>query len=197
MNAAAALTAIDMRPFVGDAHLIYTFHDYAPWQFTHQGMRGSPAYALDAIAYPAPSSADAMNQATERRIALLDLDGSALEQAQKAKRTLAGYVSSGFDRSTLEQTFRQVTAWRMAQRLPAHAILLGEFGVRRTSYQNTVEGAAARERWLRDIRELAETHGFAWACWTYAGAGGFALAENEIGPGFAAATRRALGLVSP
>jgi endoglucanase len=130
-------------------------------------------------------------------MAVLDLDGSALAQAQKAKRTLASYVSSGFDRSTLEKTFQQVTAWRMTQRLPAHAILLGEFGVHRTPYQNTVEGSAARERWLRDMRELAEAHGFAWACWSYAGAGGFALAENESGPGFDAATRRALGLVSP
>jgi endoglucanase len=197
MNAAAALTAIDMRPFASDARLIYTFHDYSPWQFTHQELRGSPAYALDAIAYPAPASAEAMSQATEQRMAILDLDGSALALAQKAKRTLASYVSSGFDRSTLEKTFQQVTAWRMAQRLPAHAILLGEFGVHRTPYQNTVEGSAARERWLRDMRELAEAHGFAWACWTYAGAGGFALAENETGPGFDAATRRALGLVSP
>ena len=146
MNAAAALTAIDMRPFASDGRLIFTFHDYSPWQFTHQGLRGSPAYALDAIAYPAPASAEASNQATERRMATLDLDGFALEQAQKAERTLASYVSPGFDRSTLETTFRQVTAWRMAQRLPAQAILLGEFGVHRTPYQNTIEGSAARER---------------------------------------------------
>jgi endoglucanase len=196
MNAAAALTAIDMRTFAADPRLIYTFHDYAPWQFTHQGVRGSAADALDAIAYPAPGSTEAMSQATERRMAALDLDGAALEQARKAKRTLASYVSSGFDRSTLEQTFQQMTAWRTAQRLPAHAILLGEFGVHRTPYQNTVEGSTARERWLRDMRELAEAHGFAWACWTYAGSGGFALAENETGPGFDLATRRALGLVS-
>ena len=90
-----------------------------------------------------------------------------------------------------------MTAWRTAQRLPAHAILLGEFGVHRTPYQTTVEGSAAREHWLRDMRELAEQHGFAWACWSYTGSGGFALAENETGPGFDAATRRPLGLVSP
>lgn len=58
----------------------------------------------------------------------------------------------------------------------------------------TPEGAASREHWLRDMRELAETHGFAWSAWTYSGAGGFALAESEAGPGFDAATRRALGL---
>ena len=45
-----------------------------------------------------------------------------------------------------------------------------------------------------EMRELAEAHGFAWAAWTYAGTGGFALAENDTGPGFDAATRRALGL---
>lgn len=195
MNAPAALTALDMRPFAGDPRLIYTYHDYSPWQFTHQGVRGNPAFALDAIAYPAPPSAAAMMAATRRRTVNLGLDGAALEQAEQAKRTLARYA--GFDRSELERTFRQVGAWRSAQRLPAHAVLLGEFGVHRTPYLGTPEGAAARERWLRDMRELAEAHGFAWACWTYAGAGGFALAENETGPGFDAATRRALGLRSP
>lgn len=195
MNAPAALTAFDMRLFAGDARLIYTYHDYSPWQFTHQGLRGNPAYALDAIAYPAPPSAAAMMVATRRRTVHLGLDGVALEQAEQAKRTLARYA--GFDRSDLERTFRQVSAWRSAQGLPAHAILLGEFGVHRTPYLETPEGAAARERWLRDMRELAEAHGFAWACWTYAGAGGFALAQNEAGPGFDAATRRALGLRAP
>ncbi len=192
MNAAAALTAIDTRPFAGDSRLIYTYHDYAPWQFTHQGVRGSPAHALDAIPYPAPPSADAMIAATRQRIAGLGLEGTALSEARKATRTLAGYA--GFDRSDLERTFRQVNAWRIAQRLPAHAILLGEFGVHATPYLNTPEGALARETWLRDMRQLAEAHGFAWAAWTYAGSGGFALAEDESGPGFDAATLRALGL---
>jgi len=195
MNAAGALAAIDMRPFAGDTRLIYTYHDYSPWQFTHQGARGNPAYSLDAIPYPAPASPEAMIAATRRRMTGLALDGSALKQAEAAARTLAQYV--GFDRSALERTFRQVSAWRVAKRLPAHAILLGEFGVRRTPYSGTPDGAASRQLWLRDMRELAEAHGFAWACWTYAGTGGFALAEGETGPGFDAATRRALGLLSP
>ncbi|HEV7323820.1 MAG TPA: cellulase family glycosylhydrolase [Bosea sp. (in: a-proteobacteria)] len=193
MNAPAALAAIDMRPFAGDPRLIYTYHDYSPWQFTHQGVRGNPAFSLDAIPYPAPSSAQAMIAASQRRIGSLGLDGAALEQARAAKRTLARYA--GFDRSALERTFLQVSAWRSAQRLPAHAVMLGEFGVHRTPYLATAKGVAAREHWLRDMRELAEAHGFAWACWTYAGAGGFALAENETGPGFDVATRRALGLL--
>lgn len=192
MNAAAALTAVDRRPFAGDPRLLYTYHDYAPWQFTHQGVRGSPAYALDAIPYPASVSPEAMTAATRQRIASLGLDGAALEQADKAKRSLARYA--GFDRSGLETTFRQVNAWRIAQHLPAQAVLLGEFGIHRTPYMATPEGATAREHWLRDMRELAEAHGFAWSAWTYAGTGGFALAENDTGPGFDAATRRALGL---
>lgn len=192
MNAAPALTAIDTRPFAGDSRLIFTYHDYAPWQFTHQGVRGSPAYALDAIAYPAPPAPDAMMAASRKRIASLGLRGAALNEARNAKRTLADYA--GFDRSSLERTFRQVGAWRIAQGLPARAILLGEFGVHRTAYLHTPAGTVSRETWLRDMRELAEAHGFAWAAWTYAGTGGFALAENETGPGLDAATLRALGL---
>lgn len=194
MNAPGALPQIGMAPFAGDARLIFTYHDYSPWQFTHQGLPGSPAYALDAIVYPAPASVDAMNQATDQRIATLGLSGAQLDLARQAKQTLPSYVSSGFNRSTLERTFRQVTAWRTAQNRPAQAILLGEFGVRKTPFEDTADGAAARASWLRDMRELAETYGFAWSCWTYVAAGGFALAENETGPGFDAATRGALGL---
>jgi endoglucanase len=194
MNAPVALARINMTPFAGDKRLIYTYHDYTPWQFTHQGVRGNPAYALDAVVYPAPASVNAMNRATDRRMATLSLNGADLNLAQRAKQTLAGYVRSGFRRSTLEQNFQQVAAWRTAQGLPAHAILLGEFGVHKAPYQDTAEGATARTTWLNDMRSLAETHGFAWSCWTYLGTGGFALAENETGPSFDAATRTALGL---
>ena len=197
VNAAGALAQIKMHPFAGDRRLIYTYHDYSPWQFTHQGVRGSPAYALDGIVYPAPASVDAMAQATDQRIAALGLTGTELDQARQARQTLASYVSSGFNRSTLERTFQQVAAWRTAQNLPAQAILLGEFGVHRTPFQDSVAGATARASWLRDMRELAEAYGFAWSCWTYLATGGFALAENETGPGFDAATRGALGLTSP
>ncbi|GKQ53263.1 glycoside hydrolase family 5 protein [Bradyrhizobium sp. Ce-3] len=196
MNAPGALPQIGMAPFAGDARLIFTYHDYSPWQFTHQGLLGSPAYALDAIVYPAPASVDAMKRATEQRVTALGLSGAQLDQARQAKRTLASYVSSGFNRATLERTFQQVVAWRIAHNLPAQAILLGEFGVHRTPFEDTVEGAAARAIWLRDMRELAESYGFAWSCWTYLATGGFALAENETGPGFDAATRNALGLAA-
>ncbi|MHC2434738.1 glycoside hydrolase family 5 protein [Bradyrhizobium sp. USDA 4451] len=194
MNAPGALAQIDMRRFAGDRRLIYTYHDYSPWQFTHQGLLGSPAYALDAIVYPAPVSADAMIRATDARVMALGLSGQQLDLARQARRTLTSYVNSGFNRSALERTFQQVTAWRKANDLPAQAILLGEFGVRKTPYQHTAAGAVARASWLRDMRELAETFGFAWSCWTYLAVGGFALAEHETGPGFDAATRGALGL---
>ncbi|MHC2467163.1 endoglucanase [Bradyrhizobium embrapense] len=195
MNAPGALAQIGMSPFAGDPRLIFAYHDYSPWQFTHQGVSGSPAYALDAIVYPAPASVDAMDQATDQRITALGLTGTELDLAQQARQTLASYVSSGFNRSTLERTFQQITAWRIANNLPVQAILLGEFGVHKTPFEDTAAGAAARTSWLRDMRELAETYGFAWSCWTYLAAGGFALAENETGPGFDPATRSALGLV--
>ncbi|MCJ2041940.1 cellulase family glycosylhydrolase [Methylobacterium sp. J-059] len=195
MNAATALEAIDPRPFDGDGALLYTFHDYEPWQFTHQGLRGNPAYVLDAVPYPAPAAPEAMLRATEARIAGLALDETGREQARAAPHNLADYARSGFDAAALETTFARVTAWRAARGLPVHAVLLGEFGVSLTPYGRTRDGAAARARWLHDMRTCAERHGFAWACWSYVGPGGFALAENEAGPGFDAATLRALGLV--
>ncbi len=118
-------------------------------------------------------------------------------QTATASTTLTAYARSGFDRAALDRTFGRVAAWQKAQGLPAHAILLGEFGAHLTPWSHTPEGAAARTRWLRDMRELAEAHGFAWSAWTYVATGGFALAANETGPGFDAATLDALGLSAP
>lgn len=194
-NAAASLEDLDMRAFADDRALLYTFHDYNPWQFTHQGVRGNPAYPFDAVPYPAPATSVAMERATARRIADLPLEANGRSQALVASRdALASYSRSGFDRTALEASFLRVSAWRKVRKLPAHAILLGEFGIHLTPYQRTSEGAAARARWLRDMRTLAEAHGFAWAAWTYVEIGGFALAEDKVGPGFDAVTADALGI---
>ncbi|KQT78208.1 cellulase family glycosylhydrolase [Methylobacterium sp. Leaf466] len=193
-NAAASLEALDLRPFVNDPAVLYTFHSYEPWQFTHQGVQGNPAFPFDAVPYPAPATPQAMERATAARIA--GLRPAAPRDAAAAADALRRYSRSGFDRAALDAIFRRVSAWRQARKLPAHAILLGEFGVRLTPYLRTDEGAAARTRWLHDMRNLAEEHGFAWAAWTYVGSGGFALAEDEVGPGFDPATGGALGLTA-
>ncbi|KQT19393.1 hypothetical protein ASG40_00605 [Methylobacterium sp. Leaf399] len=196
-NAAASLDALDIRPFANDPAVLYTFHSYEPWQFTHQGVQGNPAYPFDAVPYPAPAGSPAMERATALRIAGLPSDAlRAAGGAAAAGDALRRYSRSGFDRAALDAIFRRVSAWRQAQKLPAHAILLGEFGAHLTPYQRTDEGAAARTRWLHDMRNLAEEHGFAWAAWTYVGSGGFALADSEIGPGFDPATAGALGLAA-
>lgn len=198
-NSAEALEAIDTRAFAADRRLIYTFHDYQPWQFTHQGVEGNPAFPFDAVAYPAPSDPAMMQAATEFRIsglsgAELDALGGRANALAKARSALRSYARSGFDRTALEQPYLRLTAWRKARGLPPHAILLGEFGAHLTPFGRTDEGAASRERWLRDTREVAEAQGFAWACWQYRGNGGFALSRDETGPGFDPATTRALGL---
>jgi endoglucanase len=193
MNEADSLTAIDATIFAGDNFLLYTFHDYQPWQFTHQGVQGNPAYMFDCVPYPAPADPDAMVAATDRRIAALT--GTTGAQIQ-ARRALISYARSAFDRRAMTRIFDSVDAWRKARGLPPHAILLGEFGVHLTPYMRTPDGVASRLKWLQDMRELAEDRGFAWACWTYVAVGGFAIADREVGPGFDEGTRRALGLSS-
>ena len=136
-----------------------------------------------------------MIAATDRRIAGLSLGIVETAKARfEARRALASYVRSGFGRATMGRVFDDVEAWRKARRLPTHAILLGEFGAHLTPYTRTPQGNASRLAWIGDMRGLAEAHGFAWACWTYVGVGGFALAAGEIGPGFDDGMTRALGL---
>ncbi len=54
MNAPDALPALVMQAFAEDKACLYTYHDYSPWLFTHQGVMGNPAFLFDAVPYPAP-----------------------------------------------------------------------------------------------------------------------------------------------
>ena len=55
--------------------------------------------------------------------------------------------------------------------------------------------SADRARWIGDVREEAEAHGFIWAAWVYRGSGGFALVRDEASGELDPAVSTALGLV--
>ena len=42
---------------------------------------------------------------------------------------------------------------------------MGEFGAVKTTWRFTAARDADRVRYIRDVRESAEAHGFAWAFW--------------------------------
>jgi hypothetical protein len=185
-----------MKAFAGDPALIYTYHDYDPYQYTPQGASWNAAANLADVPYPARARPPGESlEATRRSIAQSDMKAEGKPAAiASATRQLESYQRSGFDRADLAKTFDEVTAWARSRNIPPQRILLGEFGARLTPTSGGAAQQAERERYFRDMRELAEAKGFAWSAFSYRGGGGFALARDEVGPGLDPVIARALGL---
>ena len=206
-NSADALEAVDLSLMGGDQNVIYTFHDYTPWQFTHQGVEGHPAFHLTNVPYP--PRADLIEQSkaatrlrirADRRDARAQSDDIAkaegdLDQYARLAARPAAKPAGGQD--DLDGAFDRISGWCSANRIPPGRVLLGEFGVHLTPYHRTAEGALARARWLREMRERAEARGFGWSAWDYAETGGFGIAEDPGGLVLDRTVLTALGLRTP
>jgi hypothetical protein len=180
--------------FTRDPAVLFSFHYYEPYQFTHQGASWNAARHLAGVPYPALARPlqDSV-QATADAIA-----ASRLSQAEKllanidARRRLESYRRSAFDRAVIATSFDRVAAWAKQHGVPPGRIFLGEFGASDLSAHGA--RAVERARWFRDVREEAEARGFIWAVWAYRGGGGFALARDESSPELDPAIMDALGL---
>jgi len=186
---------ITLGGYRDDPNILFSFHYYRPWQFTHQGLSGMAAQYLTDVPYPARARPmEESTQATTAAIAAAKLVPSELSQAKtKARHDLESYRASSFDRSHIASDFDKVTRWAREHFVPAHRVLLGEFGVMDSAQRAGTARQPERLRWLSDVREEAEARGFAWAAWVHSGSLGFSLIERdgstELDPG----VLRALG----
>src|SRR5205085_2249860 len=146
---------------------------------------------------PYPANARPVQQSIEATIsttAAAKLTPSQRAEAQtKARRDLDSYRASRFDRSDIAADFDNVARCAREHPVPPHRIIVGEFGAMNNAQRGLATRQAERLRWLSDVREEAETHGFAWAAWVHSGSIGFSLVERdgstELDPG----VLRALG----
>ncbi|MCC0015023.1 MAG: cellulase family glycosylhydrolase [Rhodobiaceae bacterium] len=195
------LTDLDPRGF-DDANTLYSFHYYEPFDFTHQGVRSDNERMrhlryFTNIPYPANS---VVRDIVWRGIALeIDAD-AALNPAQRkaalarARERLDAYLDAGFDRARIEADFDKVTDWARSHDIAPSRIFLGEFGAVRG--QGTHPGAdpVSHSAWLRDVREAAEAHGYAWSFWSVRSHGGMTLVDRPGSDLLHEPTLRALGL---
>jgi endoglucanase len=200
-NEASAPALMKMRTttFADDAAVLYSFHYYEPYQFTHQGASWNPARYLADVPYPAVARPlDDSLTATAAAIAATDLSAPMKSLAyQDAQARLEDYRASAFDDATIKANFDQIAHWAQSRGILPSRIMLGEFGARKTALQ--FAGARARERaeWFHDVRQAAEANGFGWAVWAYRG-GGFAVArsntDSELEPDIADALGLSTGV---
>jgi hypothetical protein len=192
-----ALLAMGTAPFAADPAVLFSFHYYDPYQFTHQGASWNAARYLADVPYPARARPlDDSLAATAAAITASDLAAQQRGAAYlDAEQRLQRYRQSNFNADTIAATFAQVAAWGRAHGIPADRILLGEFGAIKTVFQN--DGgirAAERAQWFHDVSRTAEQQGFPWAVWGYR-RGSFALARDETADEIDPAIATALGLL--
>jgi hypothetical protein len=182
-------------PSPADDNLIFTFHFYEPFTFTHQGAQFIPwpEKYLDQVPWPASERPIEQPLALiSRQVRNAHLDPAAQQKAiTDARANLAKYYAVQADRTTIDQRFDAVTTWAQQYGIAPGHILIGEFGVLRKDGDAPGARCEDRVRWLTDVRESAEQHGFAWAYFSYDGP--FALVTDEAN-NFDSTVLAALGL---
>ncbi len=160
---------------VPDPNVVYNFHCYEPFAFTHQsaGWVGDPVKSLKDVPYPSSP------EAVARAVADAGDD--------RVKDALHRYGEARWNAETLEALVARAAAWGAERKVP---LTCNEFGVYRRA------PAADRARCLADVRTALEKHGIGWCMWDYAG--GFAVAQGKPGARVADPdTVTALGLAMP
>jgi endoglucanase len=163
-----------LEPFHDD-NIVYTFHDYNPMTFTHQGA----TWAGDALKplhdVPYPSTPDNVAPLLAR----LPNDAS--------RKDLAWYGQQRWNITTMEKEISVAVDWAKQRHVP---LWCGEFGV-------FIEHSKPedRDRWIADMRKTLEKDGIGWNMWDYRG--GFALVSRKDGKTVVdAGVAKALGLNS-
>jgi len=167
--------------FGGDPNILFSFHYYRPWQFTHQGLPGMAAQYLTDVPYPARArDMQASIAASLAAIAAATLSPDRKLEAQAmARHDLESYRASAFDRATIAADFDTMARWARAHSVPPERVILGEFGAMNNAQRGLAPRPGERLRWFSDVREEAQKRGFAWAAWVYSGSIGFSLTKRE------------------
>jgi hypothetical protein len=165
------LVQLDPRQLAKFAPILFTFHFYEPYLFSHQGApwMQEPVYRfLNSVPWPASAgSLAATLQATRARMDRDISTTAAFKQDawDQTQRVLGEYFAAQPDRRFIQGFFNRVGSWAREHAVEPSELLLGEFGALRTDARYLAAGRADRSRYVRDVREVAEASGFAWAFW--------------------------------
>jgi endoglucanase len=147
-----------LEPYA-DSNVIYNFHFYEPFAFTHQGATWAGPNLSFYKNVPYPSSPKAVKP-------LLDAI-----QDDPARYNLLKYGEDNWNSSRIDRELGIAAAWAAKHRV---YITCNEFGAFRKFAQ-----PADRAAWLHDIRIALEKYNIGWTMWDYAG--GFAVVNKTNG----------------
>jgi endoglucanase len=144
---------------VADPNVIYTFHDYEPFAFTHQGATWTMEQVRPLRGVPYPSTPENIAQSVSQEQQLID------------QHWINSYGLDRWDAARIRSELSFAGKWAALHHVPVYC---GEFGV----YQAFAD-PVMRAAWLHDTRTALEAQGIGWAVWDYQGT--FAVVTKENG----------------
>jgi len=153
LDSLTALTPLE------DANLIYDFHFYEPFPFTHQGATWSSAAVIPLRSVPYPSSPEGVKP----------LVSALTDTASKQMLTQYGYEY--WDSKVVRQRLQRAADWAQKNQV---AVMCGEFGVLRD-----YAPPGDRAQWIEDTRTALESFGIGWAMWDYDSNFGLAVRKGD------------------
>ncbi len=132
---------------IGLGDVIYTFHDYDPFAFSHQGATWTEqsVVPLRQVPYPATPANVQANLEQEPGLA--------------SEMFVEDYALGHWDAARMDAMLSFAERWSALHHVPVY---VGEFGVLRK-----YAPAADRARWVTDMRTTMEKHHLGWAMWDY------------------------------
>ncbi|MFL6429661.1 MAG: glycoside hydrolase family 5 protein [Acidobacteriaceae bacterium] len=144
---------------VDDPNVIYTFHDYEPFAFTHQGATWTMTEVRPLRGVPYPSSPENIATAISQ------------EPQLSSQHWVNSYGLDRWDAARIRSELSFAGRWAALHHVPVYC---GEFGV----YQAYAD-PAMRAAWLRDTRTALEEQGIGWAVWDYQGSFAVVMKTNN------------------
>jgi endoglucanase len=129
-----------------DPNVVYSFHCYDPFTFTHQGATWAGPDVKPLRGVPYPSSPEAVAP-------LL----AGLAEYPRSQKMLEGYGKQGWNKAKLAARFKQGIEWGTRNKVPLYC---GEFGV-----FPPYAKAEDRANWFRDFGQVLAENQIGWAVW--------------------------------
>jgi endoglucanase len=139
--------------------VVYTFHVYEPWVFTHQGVPWGPEKPLAGL-LPYPSDSTVCKPAPGEVT-----DSIPLTDARD-------YCAGRWDAGVLAGLLDRAVRWRQRHGVPLFAGELGAYCAAPTP---------DRLRWFRDVRRGLEQRQIGWALWEWEGCFGLHARHSDAG----------------